>query len=70
VRAAVAAALEGLDGDEAATRREGPLDRHGHLDADEQRRLAACAIAEVVRPAARVLLGVTAAFPREQGALC
>jgi hypothetical protein len=53
----VAAALEDLDrGDDGATPREGPLDRHGHLDAEEERRLAACAIAEVVRPAARALL--------------
>ena len=58
VRAAVAAVLENLDGDEgAAPRREGRLDRHGRLEHEEQRRLAARAIVEVVRPAARALLG-------------
>jgi hypothetical protein len=34
----------------------GPLDRHGRLDPEEQRRLAARTVAEVVEPAARALL--------------
>jgi hypothetical protein len=58
VRAAVAAVLAGLDcAGVTATPREGPLDGHGRLEADEQRRVAARAIAEVVQPAARALLG-------------
>jgi len=64
VCAAVAAVLASLDGGaEAAPRREGPLDVHGRLDAGEQRRLAALAIVEVVRPAARALLGVEGGSP-------
>ncbi len=62
VRAAVAAVLEPLEGDAdtGAPRREGPLDHHGRLEAEEQRRVAAQAMAEVVRPAARTLLGAAA----------
>jgi hypothetical protein len=57
VRAAVAAVLAegervGNDGPPS----HGALDAHGQLDAQEQRRVANQAIAEVVRPAARVLL--------------
>lgn len=65
VRAAVAAVLALLDGesDAGAPRHEGPLDRHGRLEAEEQRRVVAQAIAEVVRPAARALLGTAAWSP-------
>jgi hypothetical protein len=59
VRAAVAAALARAEGGRAErpARRAGPLARHGRLELDEQRDIAGRAIAEVVRPAARVLLG-------------
>lgn len=79
MRAAVADVLAHLDGEEdaGAPRREGMLDRHGRLEAEEQRRVVAQAIAEVVRPAARALLGAprspghmlsaTLAYPQGQG---
>ncbi len=65
VRAAVAAVLSRLDDDDRDPfPREGPLDRHGRLDGQEQRRVAARAIVEVVRPAARALLRSSAVGSR------
>src|SRR5262249_13377990 len=50
--------LAGIEGDDDdAPRREGPLNGHGRLDAEEQRHLARRAMVEVVRPAARALPG-------------
>jgi hypothetical protein len=69
VRAAVAEALASIDDvTTGGARREGPLDAHGRLDPEEQRRIAACAVVEVIRPAARLLLG-RAAAPVEQVAV-
>jgi hypothetical protein len=62
VRAAVAAVLASVEGVVAAgARREGALDTHGRLDPEEQRRIAASAMAEVIRPAARLLTSASRA---------